>query len=68
MESGIDTKAFLGRILIGAVTGQSPQEFAEQEVRRMRCGWCAIGWPLEDGQHVLPGGLTVPCGAEQERD
>jgi hypothetical protein len=67
MESGIDTKGFLGRILIGALMGQSPEEFAKQEVRRLCCGWCADGWPFdENGQHDVLG-IKVDCETPPQR-
>ncbi len=57
-------KAFLLRILKAHLTGQTAEEFADQELRRMSCSLCAEGWPLEDGQHKLEG-FTMPCEATQ---
>lgn len=56
-------KQFLTRILRAHLAGQSAEDFAEQELRNMRCPWCAKGLPLHNSQHNF-GGLKLPCEAE----
>jgi hypothetical protein len=63
MMSSSKSKGFLARLLAGAIAGQSPEDFAEQEYRRMTCAWCADGWPVADGQHHILG-VVVPCDAK----
>ena len=62
MISNAGGRGFLARVVIGAIVGQSPEDFAEQELRRMRCKWCADGWPVVDGQHDILG-VIIPCDA-----
>lgn len=59
--------AFVRQVVQAIVEGQSPEEFAEQALRRMNCPLCRDGlMPLdEDGNHTLLG-ITVPCGAVQQ--
>jgi len=55
------SRGFTARLIAGAVTGQSPDEFAEQEYRILACAYCRDGWPLnEEGNHCLLG-VVVPC-------
>ena len=57
---------FMAGLLVGAIQGQTPADFAEQEVRCLKCGFCRDGWPLrDDGQHELFGAV-VPCEANTE--
>jgi len=65
MISSTRSKGFLARLIVGVATGQSPEDFAEQEFRRMTCDWCADGWPVADGQHNVIG-VIVPCEALAE--
>lgn len=57
---------FVRQVVRAIVEGQSPEEFAEQVLRRMSCPFCRDGlMPLdEDGNHTLLG-ISVPCGAVQ---
>jgi hypothetical protein len=36
---------------------------AERYLRGLRCTFCGMGIPEQDGSHVLPFGLRVPCEA-----
>ena len=58
-------KAFLSRILLAHLGGVTPAEFAEQELRRAQCKWCADGFLLFDGVHNVFG-LPIPCDATKE--
>lgn len=62
-----NSKAFIARMLADIVAGRSAKEFAEEEVRRMNCDWCAMGIPMNatDSHHELLG-MALPCGNVQE--
>jgi hypothetical protein len=62
MNHNVRGKGFLVRLIMARVTGQSPEDFAEQELKLMTCDWCADGWPVTDGQHHILG-VVVPCDA-----
>jgi hypothetical protein len=58
---------FLKHLLLALLEGRSADEFAEQEARRMSCGFCRDGWPLKNGQHTLLGAV-VPCEADSKKE
>ena len=63
MSSG--GRGFMLRALLASLDGVSPEEFVEQELRRMKCGFCRDGIPRDpDGQHHILG-VSIPCGAAQ---
>jgi len=68
MDYGRKTRGngLLIRALIANLSGMSPDEFAEIEVRRMQCEWCRSGWPLSNGEHDLMG-IKMPCEATASR-
>ena len=59
-------KAFLSRILLAHLGGVTPKEFAEQELRRVQCKWCADEFLLFNGVHNVFG-LPIPCDATAAR-
>jgi hypothetical protein len=65
MMSNGKSRSFLARLILAGVSGQSPEDFAEQEYKRLACEWCADGWPVADGQHNVIG-VIVPCEALAE--
>ena len=60
-------RAFLARILVATLAGLTPEEFAEQEVRAIKCRWCREGWPAVRGQHNIRG-VNVRCDAASRVD
>ena len=66
MSSRYAAKEFLARIIVARVIGQSEDEFAAQEMRRLRCPWCREGWPPNaQGQHELLG-VVMQCDANDD--
>ena len=61
--SGHRSKAFLVRLILGAATGQSPEDFAEQELviieERMN--------PPKICEHGLPRGCCAQCADAKNR-
>ena len=57
-------RALAIRAIAAYTTGETAEQFAEREVRRMMCPYCRDGWPLKDGRHELLG-VVVPCEAEE---
>lgn len=57
--------SFAIRLILSALEQESPNDFAEREIRRMRCEWCKIGLPIEDGIHKFFG-LEIKCDAFDE--
>lgn len=61
------SRRFAARLIAGAAAGQSPGEFAEQEMRFLACAHCRDGWPLDkEGNHSLLG-IKIPCDAASDR-
>ena len=62
-------RGLVARLIIAAATGQSAEEFAAEEYRRMACTWCADRWAVaEDGAHHDIMGVQVPCDAAEQGD
>lgn len=64
-----NSKAFIARMLTGIVAGQSAEEFAEEQMRRMNCDWCAAGTPMDAAgtYHELLG-MVLACENVQESE
>ena len=67
MRSRDAAGTFLSRILVATLAGLTPQEFAEQELRGLRCKWCRDGLLASNGQHDILG-VIVPCDATQREE
>ena len=65
MQSSYRSKGFLARLLVAAATGQDKDAFVEQEMRVLRCQWCAAGFPVTEDHHEVLG-QGVPCDAAEK--
>jgi hypothetical protein len=58
-------KNFILRAFLAAVVGVTPEEFAEDEIRRSKCWGCFRDFPIDSqGYHYIPGSpslITARC-------
>jgi hypothetical protein len=56
-------------LFLAILEGKTAEEFAEKQLRRMKCDWCVDNFPIgEDGWHYIPGHpelKTGPCDAQE---
>jgi len=61
-------RSFLARLIVALATDQDKDEFVSQELRRLRCDFCAEGFPTNgDGNHDVLG-VVIPCNAATQGD
>jgi len=61
-------KRFLVRALLASIEGVSPEEFAENEIRRRSCEWCAMGLSVNEERNHTLCGLVMPCEYENQEN